>query len=211
MRNYIVSVFPDQLTTVAILHVEYVPFQSLKLPNVSLRERNEFVAIAHLRNIEQLDLSLSDVVENIHKKMDHSELYMDCDLLVYQNESGSGLTDFMKLAGMLPIEIHASSGDLVSSRPRGWNVPRKDLVNALSVLMDTGRFIISQDEEDPEYTAIIENLQKQLQYYEESSERIDLLMPAAMGVWWIARQGAVQQPKQPVNKEKKYNPLSYGI
>jgi hypothetical protein len=216
MKSYVVSVFPggpDIQTVIGILYVEYVPIQALKLPNVSLKDRYEHLAVIHLRQIEQLSVetTYAEIVENLAKKMDNAELYMDCDLVMFQNDQGAPLSEFMRLSGLLPIEIHISTGDLIKTRPRGWDVPRRDLVNSLSILSETKRFLIAEDDEDMDYTRTIEAFEKQLTYYTEDSERIELLMCAAMGCWWIVKQGGVQQPKQPTKKAKSYNPMNYGI
>jgi len=164
------------------------------------QEKNRIVSELHLVYMENIPLKTAyhDIVAKVKYMLDHPDWVGDIMLVVDRTGVGIPVMQNMVQEGLSPIGITYHGGNTVNQKDGHYNVPKRDLVTALLVAMQMGRF----KTERPENMPIIKKFEDQLQgfkmkinqrtghdSYEAELERIhdDLVMAAAMAVWWFDR------------------------
>lgn len=100
--------------------------------------------IVHLERVP-LGTSYPDQVALIKKRYDAVPLREGCSktLLVDATGVGRAVVDLMRANGLYPIPIVITGGAGVTEHHNARHVPKRDLVSAVQVLMQTGRFKVA--------------------------------------------------------------------
>lgn len=99
------------------------------------------------RHLERLALGTSypDVVRRITELMTSPELRNDTQLIVDTTGVGNAVCDYLRDEGLAPVGILIQGGSAVSQTEHGYSVPKRDLVTALQLYVQTNRMIVSRN------------------------------------------------------------------
>jgi hypothetical protein len=100
-----------------------------------------------LRHIERLPLGTAydKVVAHVKQLIETPPLagrYVG--LVVDETGVGNAVTDMFRAEGLEPVPVTITGGSTVNWQPPGYRVPKRDLVTAVQVLLQTGRLKISR-------------------------------------------------------------------
>jgi hypothetical protein len=84
-----------------------------------------------------------EIVSRVVMMMNSPALAGKAKLVIDQTGCGRPVFDLFKAAKMWPIGVSITGGDSVSHEGRAWRVPKRDLVGALQVLLQTGRLKVA--------------------------------------------------------------------
>jgi hypothetical protein len=112
-------------------------------------ERMERVGQLHVRHAERVALGVPypKVVERIGALLRHQELRGQCALVVDATGVGAPVVDMLRGAG-LGCEIAAvtiTGGEREGQSNGRWNVPKRDLVGGVQVLLERGELRIAPE------------------------------------------------------------------
>jgi hypothetical protein len=65
-------------------------------------------------------------------------------LIVGRTGIGQAVTDFMRKAGLAHVPIHVHGGAEVTQAPRGFNVPKRDIVSVVQILLQQERLTFAR-------------------------------------------------------------------
>ena len=157
-----------------------------------LRSERTFT-IGHLRRFP-LRTKYVDIVESVGKliRADRGKM-SDVFLVVERNAVGEGVLEMFELAGLEPWGIFSTPGNQVTKGEgvRQWNVPKRDLVSAADVAMQTGRLKIGPGlkftkelrDELANFTVKFTALGHDSYEAQKSGEHDDIVMSVALAVW----------------------------
>ena len=103
-------------------------------------------AVYHLRHIERAGLGTPypRIVARVKELMESELLKGDSFLVVDATGVGAPVVDLLRNEGLNPVPVIITSGDSVTRGNWSYHVPKRDLVNVLQVLLQTGRLKIAQ-------------------------------------------------------------------
>ena len=164
-------------------------------PRVARTERLEF----HVRHLQRppLGTTYPDVVDLVGVIMRALPEGSAGALLVDSTGVGRPVVDMMRKARLKPIAVTITGGaDEIQKNGSEWRIPKRNLVTALAVLLQSGRLKIS-----PELSEAEKLVQELINFkvkisasgadtYEAWRESIhdDLVLATAIAVWWGERK-----------------------
>jgi hypothetical protein len=149
----------------------------------------------HLRHLQRYPLGTPypEIVSDVLQLMNTRALRDDAVLVVDFTGVGRGVVDQMRYAGLAPVAVSIHGGDSVTAEPGGFRAPKRELVTAVQLALQTERLEIAGDLPEAE-TLIHEllsfraklNLRNGHDSYEAWRERDhdDLVLAAALAVWY---------------------------
>ncbi len=162
------------------------------------------------------------IVEDTYQFLRDPRLAGDCYLVVDRGNAGQAVIERMIMKGLAPIGVTATGGENVTSSTQGagWNVPKRDLINALRIELEQNRLIVARgmDHEDQlrkEMLAFQGKVNKRTlnMSYEAMREQDhdDMVMALAQGIWFSNRvwpeETLIPEPK----KGDEYDPINVGV
>jgi hypothetical protein len=116
-------------------------------------------------------------------------------LIVDATGVGAPVVDLLRDAGLSPVAVSIHGGDAVTRGAHGWGVPKRDLVAAVQVLLETQRLKISAQALEAEtLTQELMGFQRRVtkaghdsygQWREGAHD--DLVLATALAAWWAMR------------------------
>jgi len=169
---------------------------------LDLGQANDFTAVAvveaagddlHVRHLERFRKTLyPDVAERVAALMDSPELKGKADLVIDATGVGPAVTDIFTKRGRTFKAVKIHGGDSESREGSIYRVPKRNLVSALQVALQTGTLKIASSLELAEVLRlellnfrIKINLATGHDSYEHwrEGDHDDLVLAAAMAVW----------------------------
>ena len=150
----------------------------------------------HIRHLQRFDLGTlyPDISNKVKEVMQDQELKGRTGLVVDAPGVGAPLVDMLKLAGIRPlVAITITGGTTVSGEGLVRNVPKRDLVTTMSILLQTGRLKVSDDLPDAllllqelmEFKVKIDPLTAHDSYGAwREGQHDDLVLAVALACWW---------------------------
>lgn len=120
--------------------------QSQDYTAFSVLERlmNNKETIYHVRHLERVrGEPYPSIVNKTIKIMQSEGLIGDTSLVVDQTGVGAPVVDLFKQASLEPAGVLIHGGDKVIHEGGSWRVPKRDLIGAMQVLLQTGRLKVS--------------------------------------------------------------------
>lgn len=147
-----------------------------------------------IRNIERLQLwtPYPDVTEKVRSIMAKSwAVAGGCDLIVDATGVGRAPVDYMRKSGLRPIAVTITGGDIESHVDWRWNVPKRNLVHATNLLLQTGRLEIAAGIKDREaFENELRNFKVKVSAAghdsyeaEKSGDHDDMVLSVALACW----------------------------
>ena len=100
--------------------------------------------IYHARRLERIrGEPYPDITQKVKAIMASPALAGRTDLVVDQTGVGTPVVDLLRQARLKPVAVSIHGGANVTREGDNWNVPKRDLVGVLQVLLQTGRFKVS--------------------------------------------------------------------
>ncbi|MHB8359243.1 MAG: hypothetical protein ACYDCP_07075 [Thermoplasmataceae archaeon] len=158
-------------------------------------------AIARLRFLERLPLKTSypDIVRHVVSRMESVELHGRADLIVDATGVGRPVVDLFREAGLRPVAVTITASTKISIVDGEMRVPKRDLVQALQVLLAQGRFRYLKTlplapqflKEAESFRMKIDKLTAHDSYAARDGEHDDIVLAVALATWWAQRRIAV--------------------
>ncbi len=160
----------------------------------------------HGRHLERLRLGTSypDVADYVLKLLDSPPLKGNTQLVVDATGVGRPVVDMLVQRGLEPVAVTITGGDQVVFE-RGWRVPKRDLVGAVQVLLQTERLKFA--EKLPAVPALVQELMAfrvkidPLTAHDSygaggwrEGAHDDLVLAVAIAAWWGERQPRGSRP-----------------
>jgi hypothetical protein len=151
----------------------------------------------HGRHLERVRLGTSypDVATHVLRLLEAPPLKGKTELVVDATGVGRPVVDMLVQRGLEPVAITITGGDQVTY-DRGWRVPKRDLVGAVQVLLQTERLKFAQDipavptlvQELLAFRVKIDPLTAHDSYgaWREGAHD-DLVLAVAVAAWWGQR------------------------
>lgn len=156
---------------------------------------SEFVY--HVRHVHRFELGTEypDMVEEVIALMNEPILLGRTMLVVDATGVGAGVVGLLWQRGLQPVSITITAGSQATRTPRGWNVPKRDLVSVLQVLFQVERIRIAQQlelgddlfEELRNFTARINPRRTQTFSPARNDQHDDLVIAMALGCHYFER------------------------
>ncbi len=136
------------------------------------------------------------IVEKIARLMSEPIMMRDGKLIVDATGVGAPVVDMMRLRKLSPVCIKITGGHEVQKAPRGYHVPKSELVSALAVLFHSKRIKVAGR------LAEAKNLRKEVQSFkykidrqtghtsygaDENGERDDIVLSVSLAAWYAMR------------------------
>lgn len=170
-----------------------------------------------------LQTGYSEIEDDIEALMNEPDLAGNCHLVVDRGEAGGPVIESLGLRGLLPIGIRATNGNEPSlfTHGNGWNVPKRDLVQAVKIELTHNRLmavpgIDHEKQINHELLHFRQFINKRTgnDSYEalRESDHDDLVMAIAMAVW-VSRKvwPLTTQDHDEVDPHEDYNALNHGL
>ena len=112
----------------------------------------------HVRHLERFPLGTSYPAVSERVKSLICSTALDSDVTVTADATGVGrpVVDLLRGAGLKPIAVIITGGNIASYENGFWHIPKRDLVSTLQVLLQSGRLKFA--EALPEVPAMIAEL-----------------------------------------------------
>jgi hypothetical protein len=148
----------------------------------------------HVRHLERFPLKMSYVAmcEALGERLERMESIRDADLVLDTTGVGRPFADYLRNVGVRPIEVTVTAGAEVVKVPRGYHVPKAQLITTLQLLLGSERLRIAADL--PEAQALVKEL---IGYRRKITAALhtvfgawregqhdDLLFAAGLAVWY---------------------------
>ena len=169
--------------------------------------------IYHVRRLERIrGEPYPNVAEKVKAIMASPVLAYKTDLVVDQTGVGRPVVDLLRQAGLDPVAVSIHGGATVSREGRDWKVPKRDLVGVLQVLLQSGRFKVSNKLKlGPVLQAEMLNFKVKIDPVTahdsysawRDNEHDDLVLSAALAAWWAERQPKPVGPLSFAGAQKK--------
>jgi len=154
--------------------------------------------IYHVRRLERIrGEPYPNVAEKVKAIMASPVLAYKTDLVVDQTGVGRPVVDLLRQAGLDPVAVSIHGGATVSREGHDLKVPKRDLVGVLQVLLQSGRFKVSNklklgpvlQAEMLNFKVKIDPITAHDSYSAwRDNEHDDLVLSAALAAWWAERQ-----------------------
>ncbi len=194
---------------------------ALRLSHEHGRPAEVPLAVRHLERFP-LGTKYTDVVEKVAGIVRSDPLRnMPAVLLVDKTGVGAAVLDAFEHSGIRPTAITIHGGSAVSADPqrRGYRVPKRDLVTAVQVLLQTGRLKVAA--ELPEAATLKRELlsfrvkidpktaHDSYEHWREG-DHDDLVLAVAMAVWFRERRNAGREARYAKAERKKISHKPFG-
>ena len=192
---------------------------------LDLGQAQDFTALAvvecvgedyHVRHLERLRLGTPypAIVEHVFGLLAREPLRGNSALVVDATGVGAPVVDLLRKAGLRPIAVSITSGDKVTHEANTWRVPKRDLLAALQVLLQSGK--VKGAESLPEARTLVQELLAFKVKITDAAhdtygvwregQHDDLVLAAALATWWAQRTG-----RRPQEEELPGYDLSYRL
>ncbi len=178
------------------------------------RPPNPPLSVRHLERFE-LGTRYTEIVERVGQ-IAHAPPLVEkpCCLLVDKTGVGAAVLDAFEHSGIRPTAITIHGGSAVSADPqrRGYRVPKRDLVTAVQVLLQTGRLKIAAGL--PEASTLRKELlnfrvkidpktaHDSYEHWREG-DHDDLVLAVAMACWFRERRNAGREARHAKAEREK--------
>ena len=154
-----------------------------------------------VRYLRRLPLGLSYVaqVEEIRRLLSRPPLQQGCEFLIDETGVGRAVGDIFDNAGMRPIRISITAGEVRTSKgTRRWHVPKGTLISALDARLHTQELRFAADL--TEAGAMQEELKDfrrsvsaagRYSYDARTGKHDDLVLAVAIGLWFFVGRSVV--------------------
>ncbi|MDQ3605582.1 MAG: hypothetical protein M3418_05280 [Gemmatimonadota bacterium] len=170
----------------------------------------------HGRHLERVQIGTPYpvIVERVAAMLQTPQLRGATDLVVDATGVGRPVVDMMHRAGLDPISVTIHGGDAVSRDGTGYRVPKRDLVGAVQVLLQTERLKFAAELRDvPTLVSELQNFRVKINLntahdsYAAHRERDhdDLVLAVAVAAWYAERTGRRMADLDPAS----YPPLRF--
>ncbi|MGI6561031.1 MAG: hypothetical protein ACOX3Q_00430 [Clostridia bacterium] len=101
----------------------------------------------HIRHLERpkLGTPYPAIVEKVQDLVQSNKLLNQAALVVDATGVGRPVVDLFRKAGLRPVAITITGGNVVTVGDGGYHVPKRDLVTTLQVLLQSGRLKVASD------------------------------------------------------------------
>ncbi len=163
----------------------------------------------HVRHLERpkLGTPYPVIVEQVRDLMRSRDLINQAALVVDATGVGRPVVDLFRKAGLWPVAVTITGGNVVTVGGGGFHVPKRDLVTTLQVLFQSGRLKVAR--KLPLAPVLVEellnfrvkiNVRTAHDSYEawRDGDHDDLVLAAALACWYGEKRGIVgpiQKPK----------------
>lgn len=187
-----------------------------------MQERPPLINEYHLVYLERPDLRTPypEIADLIYRIVRQPKMAGNSSLIVDATGVGLPVIQMMRENGLSPIPLTITGGYTVtqSEATGGYGVPKRDLVQALNAVLQTGRLKV------PKRIKFADQLEKELISFkmrqkterhtqfeaDKESTHDDFVMSFAMNAWWMERIfGSKTIEIQPPPVE--YDELTYGL
>ena len=154
--------------------------------------------VYHIRRLERIrGAPYPDITQKVKAIMASPALAGRTDLVVDQTGVGTPVVDLLRQAGLKPVAVSIHGGANVTREGNNWNVPKRDLVGVLQVLLQTGRLKVASklklgsvlQAEMLNFKVKIDPVTAHDSYSAwRDNEHDDLVLSAALAAWWAERQ-----------------------
>jgi len=165
--------------------------------NVMQRVDDKAGNIYHVRRLERIrGAPYPDIAQKVKAIMATPTLLGRTYLVVDQTGVGAPVVDLLRQAGLKPIAVSIHGGASVAREGDSWRVPKRDLVGTLQVLLQSGRFKVSNklklgpilQAEMLNFKVKIDPVTAHDSYSAwRDNEHDDLVLSAALAAWWAER------------------------
>jgi hypothetical protein len=149
------------------------------------------------RHLERLRLNISypAIADYVVRLLGTPELAEDTQLIVDATGVGRPVVDMLRARGLKPIAVTITGGDKVTFE-KGWRVPKRDLVGAVQVLLQTDRLKFAEQipaipllvQEMLAFRVKIDPLTAHDSYGAwREGDRDDMVLAVAIAAWWGQR------------------------
>ena len=151
----------------------------------------------HVRHLERFRLGTSypAIVDRVKNVLATDALRRRSVLVVDASGVGSPVVDLLRQAGLQPVAVTITGGNAPTREPGGWNVPKRDLVSSLQVLLQSGRLKFA--ESLPDMAVLLrELLAFQVKITDDAHDTYgawregahdDLVLCVALACWYATR------------------------
>ena len=100
----------------------------------------------HIRHLERFTLGTPypAIVSHVQSLLQRPPLQRHTSLVVDATGCGRPVVDLLTQAQLDPVAVSIHGGDQVTHEGRHWRVPKRDLVSALQVLLQTERLKVAE-------------------------------------------------------------------
>jgi hypothetical protein len=156
-------------------------------------------------------VSYTDQVLLVKKVLNRPQMLGQSVLIPDWGGVGEAVVEMLENAGLAPIPIKSTTGDLVSAVENGFHVPKKDLVGVVDVALGMNRVKIKMNWPDEAHRARAIKFKTELQNFRKvglkapEGEHDDFVMGFSMGLWMAMREGGEIEDKKPPDEYEDYN------
>lgn len=99
----------------------------------------------HVRHLERprLGTPYPAIVERVRSLLSSGPLKGNTALVVDKTGVGAPVVDMFRKAGLRPVAVTITGGNVVTKEEDGYHVPKRDLVSTLQVLFQAGRLKVA--------------------------------------------------------------------
>lgn len=212
-----VVIFEDELAQKPVTRAPLeIPPRYLDVPSLLVRRYN-LVDMIQWRGV-----SYPEIARRISVIMKMPEVSHDTILAVDATAVGQAVMDMLRDDPLLnPVGITFTSGKSVTQSNFGYNVPKRDLVVNLKVLMEMERIRIAEEhplalefkEQLRHYTSSVDKVTLNESFDGEGGVHDDLPMAAAVIMWYCEQILAheLELPSDGGRPQKAFNPATHGL
>jgi hypothetical protein len=150
----------------------------------------------HLRFVERVPLGTPypAVVERVRAVATCSDVEGDCRLAVDATGVGAPVVDLLRTArlGFEVTAVTITGGEKASSSGSQWNVPKRDLMAGLQVLLEKGELRIARGMRDtPALIRELMDMRASTRSADGQGQHDDLVIAVALACWrakWVKNQ-----------------------
>jgi hypothetical protein len=149
------------------------------------------------------EIPYPDVVEQVLELIQAPEMTGKVDLVVDYTGCGRAVVDLFRRAGLRPIAVTIHGGDAVTRDGESYRVPKRDLVGAVTTLMQSGRLrFAAKHELTPVLREELQNFKVRIDAVTahdsysawREGQHDDLVLAVAIAAWWASRPRATLAP-----------------
>lgn len=144
----------------------------------------------------QLMTPYDRIVDGLHAQM-KNPILAGADLIVDATGVGRPVVDMMRAKGMSPIPVTITGGSQTTQVNGSWRVPKKDLVNALQLAIQTERLRVLSglalrevfEREAAMFKVKITSSANETYEAWRERDHDDVVLAVALAVWWGEKTG----------------------
>ncbi|HEC61102.1 MAG TPA: hypothetical protein ENI27_02480 [bacterium] len=185
----------------------------------------KIVNLYEVRHIERppLGTSYPDIVDRLKTILAAPELQVEVAIIVDQTGAGRPVLDMMQRSRIFPIGITITGGSTATRSDGGFHVPKKELVAALQLYLQSGRLKIASSL--PEASVLKNeilnfkvkvNLKTGGESFESwrENEHDDLVLATALPIWYAQRfdvERTLADEHAASQQQDDWDPLRWGL